>query len=172
MKSALGLSSLVFIFASAQAETISDQKICLENTAALYTETMTLHYAPPVDDHIAFFGEACYQSLVATHFTDCYPVHGSGTSFENKIELTIEGSEGNVDTGQESFTTVTGQYSLSYRTLTGKWTLEKVVSYADGLEIQQFLDGTVKVVACPALSDEETTENRKFQNAIKRMDQI
>jgi len=171
IKSTFGLSVMCLMFAHAQAETIADQKICLENTADLYTETMVLHYAQPVDDHISFFGETCYQSLVAASFADCYPVHGSGTNFENKIELTIEGSEGDVDAAQKRFTTVTGHYSLSYRTLSGKWDSEKLVSYADGLEIQQFLSGSVKVVGCPVLTDTENAENKKFQRTIKLMDQ-
>jgi len=104
--------------------------------------------------HSLFYGSSCYV-VPATGTTpstsDCAPVHGSGIVFEDRFEMSLQGSENQQDFGIDVLTINNVHIWIkNLANLTGTWSGE-ANSYIEGgpQGQRQFDKATAAAVQCP-----------------------
>lgn len=173
------VSSLVLLSASSL---VGASELCLDMEANNATGG-TLHYFLSLTvsnlsrGHVQLSGSDCYANQGPAPLPrqeECLPVVGSGILYENKLEVTILGTDNNADLGVDLFTTAIYHLSMDLDTYSGTIAgdLEHKVITNDGQDFQQYQTGTVKAVACPKQSKSELAEDRKFKNAINAMTKL
>jgi hypothetical protein len=177
MKKSTTIVGLLMFALCAPTQAMADNnELCLRasSPATQSTNTMTLSYSGLKAGHVQVYGDSCYIIPAANGLPesrDCMPVHGNGILHENKIELAVLGIEKQADLGIENYASILTHISLSLDTLTGTLANE-TVAYSAGqpTPVEFFGTATVEAVTCPAVTADEEAADKKFRQAVKRLD--
>ncbi len=173
----LVVALLAFVLMSATAiAQKADKELCLSaySDNADVTSTHILSYTGLSNGHVIFYGETCYvipARVGAPESVDCLPVTGSGILYENKIEIAVQGAEYTTDFGPGIFTSGQTHFSISIPAMTGTYA-SLSVNYIEGEKFQEFDNGTVTAVKCPAVSKSEIDADKQFKKLIDQLDKL
>jgi hypothetical protein len=169
--SVLALATFVLLSTNGYAGD-TEREFCLEATSTLtdVTHHLTLSFTGLKNGHVLLYGSSCYDLLPFT--SDCVPTEGTALLFENKLEISVHGSETQTDLGVDVFLSGNTHFWIDNLTqLTGTWASESITYIEGGPQgLQEFNKGTVKAVACPAVTEAEKQEDNEFANIIRALD--
>lgn len=94
---------------------------------------------------------------------------GSGILYEDKLEITLIGSDNHADLNVDLLTTAIYHMSINLDTYAGTIAGDLEHKVIGGADYQQHQTGTVKAVPCPRQTKAELEEDKKFKKAINGM---
>lgn len=173
-KALIGLFILSNVGAAGAAE------LCLEMEAnnasgAPIPYFLTLSVSNIDRGHVQLTGSDCYRNqgpAPAPLIEECLPVMGSGILYEDRLEVTMAGSDNNADLGIDLLTTAVYHMSIDLNSYSGTIAGDLEHKVINGSDYQQYQTGTVKAVACPKPTKIELAEDRKFKKAIESMTRL
>jgi hypothetical protein len=169
--SVLALTTFVLLSTNGYAGN-AEREFCLDAASTLsnVTHHLSLSFSGLKNGHVLLYGSSCYELLPST--ADCVAVSGTAILFENKLEMTVHGTETQSDLGVDVFLSGNTHFWIDdLYLLAGTWASESLVFIEGGPQAQQQFDkGLVKAVSCPRATDAEKQADNEFANLIRALD--
>lgn len=174
------MNKFIFLSALLVSTYSSAAELCLDmeannTTGAPIPYFLTLSVSNLNKGHVQFTGSDCYRNqgpAPAPLIEECLPVVGSGILYEDKLEVTIIGSDNMADLGVDLLTTALYHMSINLDTHEGTIAGDLEHKVIGGSDYQQYQTGTVRAVACPKQTKVEQEEDKRFKKAINAMTKL